>query len=273
MRSFTRYWTQGYRSFRDPRIAGTCPEPDRPLTADTRRPSPGDTLRSGSAPMTARSKTTRRKTKKTTPKRMPKPKAAKKQAKGGRTKRASEADVLDRLAPEEAAEVLRELLDTNRSLRPTANEIATRRITDVDAKRIAKTLCEELLALDVFAFDGRAGRTQWGYVGPTEAAWEILEETAQPFIDNAIRLAELGHDDAALAACRGVLLGLYAVRDKGADDLLGHAPDFPDETAAHALDQFRNALGRRPGKADKLREMVAGMNEWDWLDRVIAGRR
>lgn len=222
--------------------------------------------------MTARSKTTRL-TKKTTSKRTPKRKATKKQAKGGRRKRAPKADVLDRLSPEEAYEVLRELLDTNRSLRPTATEIATRRIADVDAKRIAKTLSEELLALDVFAFDGRAGDTRWGYVGPTEAAWEILGETVAPFIDSAVRLAELGHEDAAMTACRGVLLGLYAVRDKGADDLLGHAPDFPDETAAHVLDQFRSALGRRPGKADKLREMVSGMDEWDWLDRVIAGRR
>lgn len=222
--------------------------------------------------MTARSKSTRR-TKKGTPARGSKPKAAKKQGRGGRRKRVPKADVLARLSPEEASEVLRELLDTNRSLRPTATEIATRRITDVDAKRIAKTLSEALLALDVFAFDGRAGDTRWGYVGPTEAAWEILEETAAPFIADAVRLAELGHEDAAMTACRGVLLGLYAVRGKGADDLLGHAPDFPDETAAHALDKFRSALGRRPGKADKLREMVSGMDEWDWLDRVIARRR
>jgi hypothetical protein len=223
--------------------------------------------------MTARSKTIRRKTKKTTPKRVPKPKATKKQAKGGRRKRATKADVLDRLSPEEASDVLRELLDTNCSLRPTATEIATRRITDVNAKRIAQQVSGALLALNIFSFDGRAGRQPWGYVEPTEAAWEILGETVQPFIEDAIRLAELGHEDAAMTACRGVLLGLYAVRDKGADDLLGYAPDFPDETAAHALDKFRSALGRRPGKADKLREIVSGMDEWDWLDRVIAGRR
>jgi hypothetical protein len=221
----------------------------------------------------ARSKSTRRTTKKTTPKRVAKPKATTKQAERGQKKRARNADVLDRLSDEEASDVLRELLDTNRSLRPTATEIATRRITDVDAKRIAKALSEALVALDIFAFDGRTGRTPWGYVEPTEAAWEILGETVAPFIDDAVRLAALGHEDAAMTACRGVLLGLYAVRDQGGDDLLGYAPEFPDETAAHALDRFRSALGRRPGKADKLREMVSGMDEWDWLDRVIAGRR
>lgn len=223
--------------------------------------------------MTARNKNNRRTAKTTSSKRAPKRKATKNHVKDGRRERALKADVLDRLSPEEASEVLRALLDANGSLRPTAVEIATGLITDVDAEQIAQQVSGELLALDIFSLDGRAGRQPWGYVEPTEAAWEILEEAAQPFIDDAIRLAGLGHEDAALTACRGVLLGLYAVRDKGADDLLGHAPNFPDETAAHALDQFKRALGRGHSKTAKLREMVSGMDAWDWLDRVIAGRR
>lgn len=37
-----------------------------------------------------------------------------------------------------------------------------------------------------------AGRQGWGYVEPTEAAWELLEGALNPFLDEMRRRVELG---------------------------------------------------------------------------------
>jgi len=39
---------------------------------------------------------------------------------------------------------------------------------------------DEIRALDYEDLNARAGSHKWGYVEPSEAAWEILEETVEP---------------------------------------------------------------------------------------------
>lgn len=47
-------------------------------------------------------------------------------------------------------------------------------------------------AMDYDDLNARAGRHEWGYVEPTEAAWEILEETVEPFREDMKRHLDLG---------------------------------------------------------------------------------
>jgi hypothetical protein len=57
-----------------------------------------------------------------------------------------------------------------------------------------------------------AGSHQWGYKDPTEAAWQLLEEVIEPFLEDMKRQAELHSPTNALEICKGVVLGLYRVR-------------------------------------------------------------
>jgi hypothetical protein len=93
----------------------------------------------------------------------------------------------------------------------------------------------------------RAGRHAWGYVEPTEAAWELLNEAAEPFLAEMKRLVDLGLAAEALSCCRGVVRALHRVcRDPG-DQVLGMAPDFPRETAAYTVAELVRLVpsGRR----------------------------
>jgi hypothetical protein len=74
-----------------------------------------------------------------------------------------------------------------------------------------------------------------GYVEPSEAAWEILEETVEPVLDDMKRHIELGLEAEALEICRGLVLGLYRLSERKGGDVLGWAPDFPAEAAGNAL--------------------------------------
>jgi hypothetical protein len=86
----------------------------------------------------------------------------------------------------------------------------------------------------------RAGKHSWGYTEPGEAAWELLEERVSPFIDDLKRQFELGLEVEALEMCKGIVLGLYRVRNEQGGDVLQWAPDFPAETAAQAVATWRD---------------------------------
>lgn len=122
--------------------------------------------------------------------------------------RACKGKVLARLKPEEGGDVLRSLLERHPELIAEAEEIARVTVTDVDADAVAEDVAHAVLDLDIEDLDTRAGRHSWGYVEPTEAAWELLEEAIDPFLAEMKRHIELGFEAAAKATCAGIVLGL-----------------------------------------------------------------
>src|SRR4051794_24983188 len=87
--------------------------------------------------------------------------------------------VLARLTPDESAGVLRALLERHPELAAEAEELAAATVTDVDAQAVADDVEHAVLCLDIDQLNARAGRTRWGYVEPTEAAWELLGEAIE----------------------------------------------------------------------------------------------
>ncbi len=90
----------------------------------------------------------------------------------------------------------------------------------------------ELRSLSADELNGRAGRQRWGYVDPTEAAWELLGEAVEAYDRELVRLIALGMTGPATETALGVIAGLY--RCRGCDDgelLLSWAPDFPLDQA------------------------------------------
>ena len=94
---------------------------------------------------------------------------------------------------------------------------------------------------------GRAGRQGGGYVEPDQAAADILNETIAPFLNDLKRRADLGLQEEALELCKGLVLGCYRLEREGGADLVEYAPEFPGETAAFALEIWRDGA-TRPGK-------------------------
>jgi len=143
--------------------------------------------------------------------------------------------VLGQLKPEEGAGVLRSLLERHPELVAEAEEIARARVTDVDPDAVAEDVEGVVLDLDLDDLNSRAGRHSWGYVEPSEAAWELLAEAVDPFLEEMKRHIELGFEAAATATCAGIVFGLYRCRGKSSDQVLGWAEDFPAETAGDAV--------------------------------------
>jgi hypothetical protein len=150
------------------------------------------------------------------------------------------------LKGEEAAALLRVLLERHPELSKEIDALAESVIGDVSVEEVADAVEDELRALDLEDLNSRAGSHAYGYVEPTEAAWELVEEAVVPFLDDIKRRAEAGQHAAALNTCVGVVLGLYRLRHSQGDDFLGWAADSPDEMAGEAVVTLRKAL--RTGK-------------------------
>jgi len=150
---------------------------------------------------------------------------------------------LERLKPEEAAGVLRHLLEVHPELASEAEGMARSLLHQVDYEDIAAEIDDEIRALDYEDLNARAGRHEWGYVEPSEAAWEILEETVEPLREDMKRHLELGLEAEALEICKGLVLGCYRLSERAGGDVLGWAPDFPGEAAGHALEVWYNGTG------------------------------
>jgi hypothetical protein len=181
--------------------------------------------------------------------------------------------VLDKLDGAEAASVLRTLLDRHSELRSEAEAIARGMLGEISPFSVADDVESALLQFDYDDLNGRAGGHSRGYVEPSEAAGELLEEALEPFVSDMKRYLEMELAEPARQFCQGILLGLYRVRDGGENDILGWAPDFPGEAAENTLEVWSETggagresaaakKGRRRLSADFVRE---NMPDWEWL--------
>ena len=116
--------------------------------------------------------------------------------------------------------------------------MARSHLGEVTFETIADDFEEAACAPGLEDLNGRAGRHEWGYVGPDEAAWEILEEAVEPFVSDLKRRMELGLEAEALEICKGVVLGLYRVEHGKGGGLAEWASDFPAEAAGDAIETW-----------------------------------
>jgi antitoxin (DNA-binding transcriptional repressor) of toxin-antitoxin stability system len=135
--------------------------------------------------------------------------------------------LLNKLQPGEAALVLPRLLAGHPELLPEAEEISRSTLGDVSFESIASEVEDSIRQFDLDDLNGRAGRHSWGYTEPTEAAWELLEEAVEPFVEDMKRHLGLGLDAEAFEICKGIVLGLYQCRDSSEDEFFWLGIRFP----------------------------------------------
>ena len=176
---------------------------------------------------------------------------------------------LERLSAAEAASVLKCLLARHPELRPEAEMLAREVLTDVSVMAVADDVGAAVLQFDYDDLNARAGRHSWGYVEPVEAAWELLEEAVEPFVDDMKRYLEIGLEEQAKLFCQGILLGLYRVRDGAGNDILNWAPDFAAEEAGFVLDVWSKSGQTEQGGRQLSRDFVdEHIPEWHWAAKL-----
>jgi hypothetical protein len=142
------------------------------------------------------------------------------------------------LSAAEKGALLDELLTARPDLRRQARALAATRLATADRTAVADGVESVLRGLHIDELNSRAGyRPGRGYVHPSVAADEIIDEALQPFLDDLERRADLDMAQAATEIAVGILVGLYACRDPGAESLLEYSPDYAAQRAAAMVDR------------------------------------
>ena len=136
---------------------------------------------------------------------------------------------IQNLSSDEASQVLKTLLDDNPELMKKAYEIALKTADDVDIDSIMDDVCSELDSLDVDDLYCHSGKTRYGYVEPTEKAWEMFEDALLPFIDEMKKSQQRALPVAAKSHCIGIIKGLLLFEEESNSDFKDWVPDAPGE--------------------------------------------
>jgi hypothetical protein len=120
------------------------------------------------------------------------------------------------------------------------------------------------------SFEEHAGSHSWGYVSPDEAAFELLDDAIEPFLADMKRLVELGHEEAAIATCLGIVLGLYGLKDRKSHEVLEWAPDFASQAACQAVTELSRETRKKRGPRWRIPETFFAAVPPEWKTRLVS---
>ncbi len=186
---------------------------------------------------------------------------------------------LSLLTPDEQVTVLKQILKRHPEFCVEAEALATNLLDDISVEATSEEVSFRISRIGIEELDARSGRQLYGgYVEPTEAAWELLEEAIADIREEMGRRVRAVMEAVAVKICQGIVVGLYDVRTTGSDDALGWAPDFPQGAATSTVSMLvklfpadeRRAAGRRiiAGIERKVDDWVE-MLEWV-VDQTVA---
>jgi len=156
-------------------------------------------------------------------------------------------EFIQSLNADEVSRVLRELLNKSLALLTKAYDITKMVAGDVDADGIAGDIFCELDALDLDDLSGRAGRTQYGYKEPHEAAWEIFEEVLNPYIYEMKKNQQRALPAIAKIYCIGIIKGLWEYEAESSSNFKDWVTDAPGEYVDTVVEEWKKG---NPGDND-----------------------
>lgn len=160
-------------------------------------------------------------------------------------------DILNKISPNEALEILRQLAKNDKEIEERISKIAEDIIKDVDIETICEDAFFVLDGIDVHELWDRSGSTSEGYISPEEMASEMVEEEFESFNQEVIRLSELNMPEEAKRACMGVLKGIYKYSRESKSEFKDWAVDVPRECFGNLLAEWK----KRSNNKASIREM------------------
>ena len=149
------------------------------------------------------------------------------------------ANLIDKISPDEALKILKQLAKADRMIKTKIIEIADIIIRDFDIEEICDDVYWALNGIDVEELWARSGSSRYGYVSPEDMAVEMMEEELEPFNQEVIRLSKLSMQKEAKLYCMGVLKGIYKYDQESESDFKDRAADVAGECFTYLLDDWK----------------------------------
>jgi len=157
--------------------------------------------------------------------------------------------------PHEQTAVLTTLAQRTDAVGEAVREEIERLLTNVDPESVAREVQLDFELIDADTIFARSGRHRYGYTAPEEAAWQVLEETLEPYLERMKWYHAAGRDEAFDAYALGVLRGLYDVHHDSEAEWKQHWPDNVREMfgwVLEAWEEHRQGAAERQAMQDQL---------------------
>jgi len=172
-------------------------------------------------------------------------------------------EIIDQLSPGQALAILKTLAASNEQLARRIAKMGVAYLSKVDAEEVAAALYDELDALAVEEVWDRSGKTRHGYVDTGEAAYQMIEEVIEPYLEQLKKHQTLGISTEANKLCMGLLLGLYQFDRESQSEFKNWATDAPGGFASSVVDAWKAG---KPSRKDvtALKQFIADeLGTWE----------
>ncbi len=160
-------------------------------------------------------------------------------------------DIFNKISPDEALEILKQIAKADKKLKKRIIEIAEDLFRNVDVELVCDEVFNALDMIDVHELWDRSGSRTDGYTSPEDMAVEMSEEALEPFIQELYRFFDLKMHQEAKLYCMGILKGIYQYEEDSGSESKGWAADVPGETFGYILDEWK----KRGSNSQDKREM------------------
>ena len=180
----------------------------------------------------------------------------------------SPKEIIDQLSHGQALAILQALAAGDEQLANRIAELGTACLSEVDPEEVSAALYDELDALEVEEVWDRAEKTRHGYVDTSEAAYQMVEEVIDPYLEQLKKYQKLGMSTEANTLCMGLLLGLYQFERESKSEFKNWAVDAPGGFASTVIDAWKAG---RPGRKDvaALKQFI-GDELGNWGARLVS---
>ncbi len=147
--------------------------------------------------------------------------------------------VLDKISGHDALLILKALANEDRSIAKRIEQIALEYLRDIDVENVASQVYYALEGIEIEDLWEQSGSMRYGYVDPSERAWEMLEEALEPFTNELNKYLDLSLENEAKNYCAGILKGINQFGKESSSQLKDWAEDAPDELFERVLDDWK----------------------------------
>lgn len=157
-------------------------------------------------------------------------------------------DIFNRISPDDALIILRQITKTDKDLIKKVIELAENLFRDVDFDAICEDVFYALDGIDVHELWDRSGPNRDGYTSPEDMAVEMFEEALESFVQQMHKLSDLRMHQEAKRYCMGILKGIYRYEEDTESEFKDWASDIPGEMFGSILDDW---IKRNSNNKDK----------------------
>lgn len=164
-------------------------------------------------------------------------------------------NILNKIKADDALVILKNLAMENPNIAKKIDQIAIKHLSSINPDDIASQVYFELDNISVEEVWDNSGSTSYGYVEPTDMAWEMFEEALEPFMEKMKNYQKLSMHAEVKMYCMGILKGIYKFENESTSEYKDWATDAPKNYFDNILDDWKKTC-KSPKDEKEMEEFI-----------------